>query len=27
MKDVLKTLGYEVTLRHREIQKEKNDSA
>jgi UPF0042 nucleotide-binding protein len=27
MKDFLKALGYEVTLRHREIQKEKNDSA
>ena len=27
MKDVLKTLGYEATLRHREIQQEKNDSA
>jgi len=27
MKDILKTFGYEVTLRHREIQKEKNESA
>ena len=26
MKDILKTLGYEVTLRHREIQKEKTHS-